>query len=463
MGDYTDYLQGEYDGNEENKELQKDQDIARAKKVAEDIKMSQDAIFEFQTEALSSQANSSKEFEEICNMYNTQDKFQEYLVDGAILQCTMATMDDFELSNGEKVVLEDSGFIDKNVCMQMILHVKENLMDINGRYYATIKDCVKGVNIFWPICNCMVPANREIEEKNIMNDNDRNRFGVCRHLMRLNEEWDNMQLMNNNKYMTKRNVFIKADAPNMDIEDMPEEYFDSEDIEGITMTSVLFCKHGGLICPITSGQENIIDMEAWIQALVEGVKGNPVNSKEEMFRLSTMEILSRLIYNESDKTNRSQNAILFSLVNRLFTNTNVTRRTNTNNIYSIITGANQYEAISKQGSYKPNAFIPPNENSSIDELNAWENAKRLAAILYIAIEENGENKDNCKSNERNESVVAKGDMTGYQQVVDFIEQQTDTANKPIINEIETRESFLSGNVEKNDQEICIGGNRFFWK
>lgn len=39
MGDYTDYLQGEYDGNEENKELQKDQDIARAKKVAEDIKM----------------------------------------------------------------------------------------------------------------------------------------------------------------------------------------------------------------------------------------------------------------------------------------------------------------------------------------------------------------------------------------------------------------------------------------
>lgn len=27
--------------------------------------------------------------------------------------------------------------------------------------------------------------------------------------------------------------------------------------EGITMTSVLFCKHGGIIYPITSGQEQI--------------------------------------------------------------------------------------------------------------------------------------------------------------------------------------------------------------
>ena len=29
-----------------------------------------------------------------------------------------------------------------------------------------------------------------------------------------------------------------------------------EDVEGITRTSVLFCKHGGLIVPLTSGQEN---------------------------------------------------------------------------------------------------------------------------------------------------------------------------------------------------------------
>ena len=29
-----------------------------------------------------------------------------------------------------------------------------------------------------------------------------------------------------------------------------------EESEGITMTSVLFCKHGGLIMPVTSGQED---------------------------------------------------------------------------------------------------------------------------------------------------------------------------------------------------------------
>lgn len=42
--------------------------------------------------------------------------------------------------------------------------------------------------------------------------------------------------------------------------------------DGITMTSVLFCKHGGLIMPVTSGQENIIPdtLEDRIQALVAG-------------------------------------------------------------------------------------------------------------------------------------------------------------------------------------------------
>ena len=82
--------------------------------------------------------------------------------------------------------------------------------------------------------------------------------------MQLNKEWDNMPLPNREdgdpqyearRYLTKRNVYVKDGAPKMDIEDMPEEYLESEDIEGITMTSVLFCKHGGLICPVTSGQE----------------------------------------------------------------------------------------------------------------------------------------------------------------------------------------------------------------
>lgn len=69
-----------------------------------------------------------------------------------------------------------------------------------------------------------------------------------------------------------------------------------------------------------------------------------------MFALSTMEILSRLIYQEaSRKCGSGQNAILFSLVNRLFTETNVTRRTKANNLYSIITGSGQYESVVRKG------------------------------------------------------------------------------------------------------------------
>ena len=122
--------------------------------------------------------------------------------------------------------------------------------------------------------------------------------------------------------------------------------------DGITMTSVLFCKHGGLIMPVTSGQENIIpdSLEDRIQALVAGVEGKPINSRNEMFALSTMEILLRLIYQEaSGKCGSGQNAILFSLVNRLFTETNVTRRTKANNLYSIITGSGQYESVVRKG------------------------------------------------------------------------------------------------------------------
>lgn len=70
--------------------------------------------------------------------------------------------------------------------------------------------------------------------------------------------------------------------------------------------TVLFCKHGGLIVPVTSGQENIIPdtLEDRIQALVAGVEGKPINSRDEMFALST-------------KCGSGQNTILFS---RMFIN-----------------------------------------------------------------------------------------------------------------------------------------------
>ena len=253
-----------YDGDEENIKRQQYNDVMQAIENKRLIEDAQRAVYEHETEALSHELEdpTKEKFEELCKSYNTKDKYKEYLVDGAILQCSKATMADFELPDGKKIILERSEYDDNNARIQMTLHVRENGMDAQGKYYATIKDCVQGINIFWPTCNCMMPADREEEVKRIEQDKECSVFGVCRHLMQLNEEWDNMPLYDpkespqykDRKYLTKRNVYVKDGTPKMDIEDMPEEYFESEDIEGITMTSVLFCKHGGLISPITSGQ-----------------------------------------------------------------------------------------------------------------------------------------------------------------------------------------------------------------
>lgn len=45
--------------------------------------------------------------------------------------------------------------------------------------------------------------------------------------------------------------------------------------------------------------------------------------------------------------------------------------------------------------------------------------------------------------------MRKGDQVVYQQVVEFIENQTDTEGNNIINEIGSRESFVAGDKKIN--------------
>jgi len=59
--------------------------------------------------------------------------------------------------------------------------------------------------------------------------------GTCRALMNLNEEWDN--LPSEQSYM----LFWNEKRRWM--------------FSGITMSSILFCKHGGFIIPVISGQK----------------------------------------------------------------------------------------------------------------------------------------------------------------------------------------------------------------
>lgn len=44
-----------------------------------------------------------KELDELYKTYMGEDKFGEYLVDGAVLRCNQATANNFELPNGKKI------------------------------------------------------------------------------------------------------------------------------------------------------------------------------------------------------------------------------------------------------------------------------------------------------------------------------------------------------------------------
>ena len=244
--------------------------------------------------------------------------------------------------------------------------------------------------------------------------------------------------------------------------------------EGLTMFSTLLCTRGGIISIEFSGQiqtdaeeEKYIegDIEYRIQVLMNSVQGQPVESFNEMKQLSTMEILSRLLYQESRGANDDgKNAVLFSIVNRLFSTKNFYKGTKSNSVYSIITGLNQYESINKNREKYPNAFHPPIlEEDKATEKRSWENAKRLAAILCIAVEDYGEPNENGNGNDKTENIIINKDEESYQNVVRFIEQQEDINNEKIINRIGKRDSFMAtqscSGKEKGAMDVC--GNTFF--
>ena len=361
MEDYNKYLQGEYEGNEDNKRLQEDKDIERAKEIEEEIKMAQDATFEHLIEDYSANTiENVEDFNRLYNTYNTQDLYGEYLIDGAILQCTKATLEDFYLSNGEKIVLNKLKTNNKEKQIQMTLYVRENETSIQKKCYATVKDSIKGLNIICPRCNCMVPANRKSEEDKIIEDKESAIFGVCKHLMCLNEQWDNMPLGENRKYMTVKNKYIKELTPDSKVEDMSSAYFETEYVEGITMTSILFCKHGGLIYPVTSGQENL-------------VIGSYLNDEEMLF-IAT-------IYGEASGCNESSwLAIANTIMNRV-----QSKRFKYNSASDVI----KYSGFDAYGSslYNDALTYLNNRDGGIDRNDLIEHIIEVVMPVYIGVTE----------------------------------------------------------------------------
>lgn len=176
---------------------------------------------------------SEEDIEDVLSNYAMNGN--EYLVGGATLVCDKASRGPVKVKIGNAIVeFEGNNSISYKYTR---LSVDENGQSSNGLYVATVDDTVQGVNIIPFRCNCSLLPDRQWEIDKIKNNlGCCKTYGTCSQLMNLDNKWDN--LPSDIGYFTYVDKSIDG----------------SEEKEGINMMSMLFCKHGGLITPVSSGQ-----------------------------------------------------------------------------------------------------------------------------------------------------------------------------------------------------------------
>ena len=222
------------------------------------------------------------------------------------------------------------------------------------------------------------------------------------------------------------------------------------DAESVNENSYLICTRteGGRIYPVLGNgiNEEEVGIEEQIQELMNQITGEEIISYklEDMVQLPTVEILARMIYQEDHSPNGGrQNAIAFSVVNRLYFGNWC--GDNDNNLYGVLISPGQYKSIldtadaqKKTSLGQHNAYWPPiEENANETEKDGWENAKRLAAILYLAVETCVEEDDDTG---RGKCVEAKNDDL-REDIIKFMEEQVDCDGNEIRNIIGYYRSF----------------------
>ncbi len=154
------------------------------------------------------------------------NEMDEYLVEGAILTCTMATTD--------KKIYRDKKYSVTSASIRTVLAVTENKeFKCCDLPHATVKDTRKNDNIPPFRCNCILAPYTDKEWEALEADETCLEKGTCRALMNLNEEWDNL--------------------PRTEGDDCQK----INGVPAINMGSILFCRHGGIISAVTSGQEKV--------------------------------------------------------------------------------------------------------------------------------------------------------------------------------------------------------------
>lgn len=260
------YLEGEYDGQSVGETLaQASSDIAEAVLISQEVRNYQEDVKESETKRiLRKDKVSEEEIEGIMNDYATNEEYKQYLMNGAILQCDQASLEPFPLPDGAEIdlVMDEGEDVEKRKNTELI--VTDDLMLVGDTPYATVLDAKQGENIFPFKCHCKKGVDRETEYLKIKNDPSCKMEGVCKHLMKLNREWDNLPLTG--QFYKTRDATIHV------MEDLD---LIMEDTQCITMTSMLFCKHGGLITPVSSGQIMVSQFVGYLAYGCNSITQNP--------------------------------------------------------------------------------------------------------------------------------------------------------------------------------------------
>ena len=229
----------------------------------------------------------------ICDRLKEKDEeevLKEYLVDKALLTCTSAKWWDFKLLYDGRII-KTEGLSDKVMSGEptTFLRVSENDMYSDGLHHATVADTKQGLNIKPFLCNCMEPANENEEKEIVKNIEECEKNGVCQYLMDLEDEWENIALDD-----VSYKEFSNVDPDRgLNIGSVNAGAGQNEKKQGITMMSVLFCKHGGLIYPVRSGQSQI-EMQYSIEDILDNVTAERIGNLHPMIRQSAINFICRL-------------------------------------------------------------------------------------------------------------------------------------------------------------------------
>lgn len=205
----------------------------------------------------------------------------EYIVDGAPLECTMQEMSENTQNFRYKGTVIKSAYIENEDDSKLIIQemraetinekVPVNITDAKGGLRDSLRIGKNKLNIIsfgnckyangykdvremaGRLCIELPGVSVDILEEKIK-DAITSGYGTCYCLMMLNPEWENMPLSYNWYTESFEVNFPNAGASNIL---SPASYQQYNGKEGINMMSMLFCRCGGIINAVKSGQDKV--------------------------------------------------------------------------------------------------------------------------------------------------------------------------------------------------------------